>query len=164
MSNTPNNEEPLKPAGKGTVAGTYLYNLRMNLDDGTTKDEDYANLLRERLDHAITHDRQEEGIESIRVGRREQHAKKNIIRSACNLGRARIRYLMERVDPDEEKTDRLVKVNTELGYIVRTHSKTIAEQTRSLISSQWEDLERATKIPESERNRDGRHEVSRTVQ
>ena len=65
---------------KRTATGTYLYNLKTILDDGSIKDGDYASLLLERLDHAITlFDRQEEGINSVKVGGRELHAIKDAI-------------------------------------------------------------------------------------
>ena len=153
MWRSPGHEEPLRPAGRETFMcsignyGTYLEHLRMDLDDGSIKDEDYADLLRERMIRAITmFDAQEFGINSVKVGRRAQHAEKNNIKKVCDMGRASVRFLMERVEPDAAKTDLMVDYNAELSYIVQTHSTIIAEHTRSLVDSLRDDLERAARV------------------
>ena len=142
MSDATREEEPTK-----TTTGTPMYNLKRDLDDGSVKDGDYAGLLLERMNNAITLlDRQEEGIDSVKVRGREMHASTNAIKLSCHQGRAKIRSLKLKVDPNENKKTWMVNTNRELGCIVYTHSKTIAEHTRHLIGSLEEHLGRAKMV------------------
>ena len=94
MSNNEGKEEPPNTAVTWTATGTAMYNLKRNLDDGSVEDADYARLLVERMNNAITlFDKQEEGINTIKVGGRELRGIKAAIRTSCHEGRAKIRCL-----------------------------------------------------------------------
>ena len=112
MSNTEGKEEPPKTAVTWTATGTAMYNMKRNLDDGTVEDADYARLLVERMNNAITlFDKQEEGINTIKVGGRELRGIKAAMRTSCHEGRAKIRCLRWRVNSGDEKTAELVDLN-----------------------------------------------------
>ena len=147
MSHIEGKEEQSETSVPWTATGTAMYNMKRNLDDGTVKDSDYARLLVERMNTAITlFDKQEEGINTIKVGGRELRGIKAAMRTSCHEGRAKIRCLRWRVNSGDEKTAELVNINKELGYIVYSHSQKIAENTKYLKRSQEDNLERASVV------------------
>ena len=147
MSHIEGKEEHPESTVPWTATGTAMYNMKRNLDDGTVKDSDYARLLVERMNTAITlFDKQEEGINTIKAGGRELRGIKAAMRTSCHEGRAKIRCLRWRVNSGDEKTAELVDINKELGYIVYSHSQKIAENAKHLKRSLEENLERASVV------------------
>ena len=136
MANITSHEEPLRPTGRDNNDATYLVNLKKDLDDGSIKDEDYANSLRDRLDDAVVmFDELESDIDSVKVGRRSQHVEKANIKAACSKGRASVRYLKFMVEPNAMKTSHHVDYNAELSYIVKIHTTIIAARDSKMFDS-----------------------------
>ena len=147
MSHIEGKEEHPESTVPWTATGTAMYNMKRNLDDGTVKDSDYARLLVERFNTAITLlDKQEEGINAIKAGGREIRGIKSAMRTSCHEGRAKIRCLRWRVNSGDEKTAELVDLNKELGYIVRSHSWEIAESMKYLKRIMEDYIERASAV------------------
>ena len=126
-----------------TIDVTYLLDLTENLGDKDA-DEDYANKLRELLDEAINwFDSVESDIDSVKDGGGPQYALKiDKIKKECNKGRASVRFLKSKVEPNAVKTGLLVDYRQELRNILKRHTTTIAALSRSIEESLRADVGR----------------------
>ena len=126
----------------GPIDVGYLFDL---MEEGAAvndcADSDYANFLRELLDGAINwFDLIERDVDPL-TDEGGPRSKVEKIKKECNKGRAGVRFLKSKVQPNAVKTSLLVDYRQELRHILRRHTTIIAALSRRIKESHGADVE-----------------------